>query len=191
MVDGVLPAFYCATCQRNIFIEAEDVEFAPLCFHMFVCDIFVRLSSVWQTGKSIRACWGCSYIILCFKYESHSRYRCPPLGIVRWNTMEPTAAVTRRHTLSYTNTHADRQPNYSVSLPFSPWLMQTFTHMLANTHKPRQGDLYFHMQILGAEANLLFSYLFAFFSPSWLSHLPRNQMMVSQHLTHRQKSPRA
>lgn len=35
MVEGVLPASYYAMCQRNIFIEAEDVEFAPLCFHMF------------------------------------------------------------------------------------------------------------------------------------------------------------
>lgn len=165
MLDDVLSACYFGMCQISPFIEVWNVH-----LHVFmrVCAVFACLSYAWRTSKSIRACWGCSCTTLCFKYESYSRYRCPP-GSVRWNGMKSTAVVTAKLlclasflTLTNTNIHT--------------------THTHTNNHKIRQGDPYFHMQILRVKATLLLACLFAFFSCGWLSHLPGNQMMASRHL---------
>lgn len=133
-----------------------------------VCGVFVCLSSAWQTSKSIRACWGCSYTTLCCKYESYSRYYCPP-GCLRWNGMKSTVVVTAK----------------LLCLASFLTLTNTNIHTCTNTHKICQGDPYFHMQILRVKANLLLTCLFAFFSRSLLSHSPGNQMMASRHLMQR------
>lgn len=112
---GLMPACYFGMCHRSLIYRSWKCA-------LHVCGAFVCLSCAWPTSTSIRACWGCSYIRLCFKYETCLRYCCS-VGTVRWNRMKSTAVVAHRHIPSYTR--VESQMNV---MPFSRWLIQTHTH---------------------------------------------------------------
>lgn len=93
-------------CQKSVFREVVNtgVKCAPT--YEYSCGVFVRLSSVWQTSKSIRACWGRSSTTLCFKYESHLRY-CPhPQGTGGGMNEINSCSVTHAHCIIHTDTRS-------------------------------------------------------------------------------------
>ncbi len=194
MLGGVLPACYFGMCQKSIFHRRW--RHSEMC--TYVCSCVVYLFAFHLCGRVVNQSELAEIAVTLYCVLNMNRIpgiaapHTPP-GSLRWNGMKSTAVVTRAHALSCSNTHTNRQPNYSVSLPFSLWLIQAH----ARAQIPTKLDKEIRISIcrsLGQKTNLLLTCLFAFFSRGWLSHLPGNQMMASRRLTQRHtphKSPGA
>lgn len=81
----------------------RSLKCAPTCVQVYVSDVFVRLSSAWQTSKSIRALLlrlQLHYIV-CLNMNCIPGIAAPP-GSVRWDGMKSAAVVTHTYTLSHT-----------------------------------------------------------------------------------------
>lgn len=143
---------------------------------MWSCVVYLFVF-IFKTSKSIRAGSGCSYIKLYCKYESYLRYCCLQ-GSMSWNRMKSTAVVSQTHTWSHTSRH----PNYSVSVPSCPWLMQMYTQTLIPS-TPNTEIHIFKCRSWGEKRT--YSSHDCIFSCSWPSSLPGSQMMAFRHLMQR------